>query len=400
VATRREEPADAAKKSRSWRSKLAQPTAHAPAGFKSLATPVYRGSTVLFERQADVVDDWRQTEHGYSYGLYGTPTVLELAGRIAELEGALHTFIVPGGQAAIALTYLASCRGGSHALVPISAYGPNREMGDGLLKGLGIEVEAYDALIGPGIAALLRPNTALVWAESPGSVTMEVQDVPAIVAAAHAHGVPVALDNTYAAGVLFDAFGHGVDVSIQALTKYVGGHSDLLLGSVSVNTKERYEAVGAVYKQLGMAVSPDDCSLALRGLQTLGVRLAHLESSTLTIARWLQEQTCVASVFHPALPSCPGHAHWQRDFTGSSSVFSILFAPELSPEQVAAFADALELFRIGFSWGGVTSLAVVYPRLDRLGKDYGGRLVRLNIGLEDTADLIADLDQAIEVMHR
>jgi cystathionine beta-lyase len=169
---------------------------------------------------------------------------------------------------------------------------------------------------------------------------------------------------------------------------------------MSVNCREGYEAAGAVYKQLGMAASPDDCSLALRGLQTLGVRLAHLESSTLTIARWLQEQPRIESVFHPALPSCPGHAYWQRDFTGSSSVFSILFAPQFSFARVAAFVDALELFKIGFSWGGVTSLAIAYPSLERPGKDYGGRLVRLNIGLEETADLIADLDHAIRVMHQ
>ncbi|MDM0041759.1 cystathionine beta-lyase [Variovorax sp. J22G21] len=400
MATRPEDPREP-KKSRTnrWQTKLVQPTVHAPGDFKSLATPVHRGSTVLFDRQADVIDDWRQTEHGYSYGLYGTPTVLELGARIAEMEGAFHTFIVPGGQAAIALTYLTFCRSGSHALVPISGYGPNREMGEGLLKGLGIEVEAYDPLVGSGVAALIRPNTALIWTESPGSVTMEVQDVPAIVAAAHARGVPVALDNTYAAGVLFDAFAHGIDVSIQALTKYVGGHSDLLLGSMSVNCKETYESAGAVYKQLGMAVSPDDCSLALRGLQTLGVRLAHLESATLEIAHWLQHQPPVESVFHPALPSCPGHVHWQRDFTGSSGVFSILFAPQIACAQVAAFVDALELFRIGFSWGGVTSLVLAYPTLDRAGKDYGGRLVRLNIGLEETADLIADLDRAIRVMQ-
>jgi len=216
-----------------WRSKLIHPGAHAPANFRSLATPTYRGSTVVFERQADVSDDWRQTENGYSYGLYGTPTVLELGARIAEIEGAHHSFVVPGGQAAIALIYLAYCRSGTHALVPFTAYGPNRELAGGLLQRLGISVEAYDPLLGAEIAKLIREDTALIWTESPGSVTMEVQDVPAIVAAAHARNVPVALDNTYAAGVLFDAFAHGVDVSMQALTKYVGGHSDLLLGTVS-----------------------------------------------------------------------------------------------------------------------------------------------------------------------
>jgi cystathionine beta-lyase len=381
-----------------WRSRLIHPGAHAPAGFRSLATPTYRGSTVLFERQADVADDWQQKEHGYTYGLYGTPTVLELGARIAELEAAHHSFVVPGGQAAIALIYLAFCRSGSHALVPVTAYGPNREMGAGLLARLGISVEAYDPLLGSGIAALIRDNTALIWVESPGSVTMEIQDVPAIVAAAHARQIPVALDNTYAAGVLFDAFAHGVDVSMQALTKYVGGHSDLLLGTVSVAGAAGYAAIGSVYKQLGLAVSPDDCSLALRGLQTLGVRLERLERTALDVARWLAEHPAIKTVLHPALPSCPGHEYWQRDFTGSSSIFSIVFAERFTAGQIARFADTLQLFKIGFSWGGVTSLVMLYPNLVRPQQDYGGRLLRLNVGLEESSDLIADLKQALHTL--
>jgi cysteine-S-conjugate beta-lyase len=381
-----------------WRSKLIHPGAHAPGNFRSLTTPTYRGSTVVFERQADVSDDWRQTENGYTYGLYGTPTVLELGARIAEIEGAHHSFVVPGGQAAISMIYLAFCKTGAHALVPFTAYGPNRELAAGLLRDLGIAVEAYDPLIGAGIAGLIRDNTALVWVESPGSVTMEVQDVPAIVAAAHARKVPVALDNTYAAGVLFDAFAHGVDVSMQALTKYVGGHSDLLLGSVSVVDGTAYEAVGAVYKQLGMAVSPDDCSLALRGLKTLGVRLERLEKTALELARWLADHPHISTVLHPALPSCPGHEYWRRDFTGSSSIFSVIFEERFTALQVAAFADRLRLFKVGFSWGGVTSLVVVYPNLQRPGRSYGGRLVRLNVGLEEPSDLLADLAQALSVM--
>ena len=381
-----------------WRSKLIHPGAHAPANFRSLVTPTFRGSTVVFERQADVSDDWRQTENGYSYGLYGTPTVLELAARIAELEGAHHSFVVPGGQAAISLIYLAYCNSGTHALVPLTAYGPNRELAGGLLKRLGITVEAYDPLIGGGISQLIRDNTSLIWTESPGSVTMEIQDVPAIVAAAHEHRVPVALDNTYAAGVLFDAFAHGVDVSMQALTKYVGGHSDLLLGTVSVAGAAAYEAIGLVYKQLGMAVSPDDCSLALRGLQTLGVRLERLEKTALEVAQWLAKHPAIDTVLHPALDSCPGHEYWERDFTGSSSVFSIVFDERFTADQVFAFVDRLTLFEIGFSWGGVTSLVVAYPDIDRPGQDYGGRLVRLNVGLEEPSDLIADLDRSLSAM--
>ena len=380
-----------------WRTRLLDPTPQARNDFNALTTPVYRGSTVVFDSQEKVNDDWQQVENGYSYGLYGTTTTLELAARIASVEGAHRTFIVPGGQSAIALVYMAFCKAGSHALVPFSAYGPNREMAEGILRDFNVEVEAYDPLIGADISSLIRDNTTLIWCESPGSVTMEVQDVPAIVAAAHSRNVSVALDNTYAAGVLFDAFAHKVDVSIQALTKYVGGHSDLLLGSVSTRDAKAYDALGSIYRQLGLAVSPDDCSLALRGLQTLAVRLDYLETSTLKVAQWLAGHAKIASVFHPALPSCPGHAHWQRDFTGSSSVFSFLFNDDVAPEQVVAFLNALNIFKIGLSWGGVTSLAVVYPDLDRPGQDFGGRLVRLNIGLENSDDLISDLQQAISV---
>ena len=341
-----------------WRTKLLDPNPRARRDYKSLVTPVYRGSTVLFDDQSSVKDSWDQAEVGYSYGLYGTPTALELAARIAEIEGAHRTLIVPGGQAAIALVYFAYCKTGSHALVPYSAYGPNKEMAEGILRGLGIEVEAYDPMIGAGISDLIRSNTVLIWCESPGSVTMEVQDVPAIVKAAHNKGVAVALDNTYAAGVMFDAFGHGVDVSIQALTKFVGGHSDLLLGSVSVRDAPAFEQMGPIYRQLGLAVSPDDCSLALRGLQTLALRLEQLEKSTLQVAHWLADHPKIQAVFHPALASCPGHDVWERDFTGSTSVFSIWFKDDVSPTQVEAVIDSLELFQIGLSWGGVNSLAM------------------------------------------
>ena len=379
-----------------WRTKLLDPNPRARRDYKSLVTPVYRGSTVLFDDQSSVKDSWDQAEVGYSYGLYGTPTALELAARIAEIEGAHRTLIVPGGQAAIALVYFAYCTTGSHALVPYSAYGPNKEMAEGILRGLGIEVEAYDPMIGAGISDLIRSNTVLIWCESPGSVTMEVQDVPAIVKAAHNKGVAVALDNTYAAGVMFDAFGHGVDVSIQALTKFVGGHSDLLLGSVSVRDAPAFEQMGPIYRQLGLAVSPDDCSLALRGLQTLALRLEQLEKSTLQVAHWLADHPKIQAVFHPALASCPGHDVWKRDFTGSTSVFSIWFTDDVSPTQVEAVIDSLELFQIGLSWGGVNSLAIVYPDVERPGQDYAGRLVRLNIGLEHTDDLIRDLKNALQ----
>ena len=383
-----------------WRSKLLHTSTHTSTDFRSLSAPVYRGSTVLFGKAAEVIDDWRQAKHGYTYGLYGSPTVLELGRRVAEIEGAHHSFIVPSGQAALATVYLSFCGAGSHGLVPWSAYGSSKEMAAGMLRGLGIDIEIYDPLIGAGIEKLFRPNTTLIWTESPGSVTMEVQDVPAIVAAAKARGIPVALDNTYAAGVMFDAFRHGVDVSVQALTKYVGGHSDLLLGSVSVATADLYEQVGSIWAQLGMGVSPDEASLALRGFQTLGVRLEKLESNALAIAKWLKSRPEVEAVLHPALPDCPGHSFWQRDFSGSASVFSLVFKPEIPAERIATFVEALTLFRMGYSWGGTASLVMFYPHLKRPNRDFGGRLVRLNIGLEEPADLIDDLTRALAQLSR
>jgi cysteine-S-conjugate beta-lyase len=385
------------KKSMHWKTKLIQSQVRPPEGFASLVTPIQRASTVVFAKQSDVSSDWRKAEEGYTYGLYGTPTVRELGARVGELEGAYRTLVLPGGQAAIALIYLSFCSSGGHALVPVSAYGPNRELADGILRRMGVDVEPYDPLIGSGISSLIRDNTQLIWCESPGSVTMEVQDVRSIVEVAHSRGITVALDNTYAAGVLFDAFSHGVDVSMQALTKYVGGHSDVILATVSVAHDEAWERLGVNHRQLGMAVSADECSLALRGLQTLAVRMDRLEKSTLEVANWLDNHPAVEVVLHPALPSCPGHEYWLRDFSGSSSVFSILFKDTFSSRQIEDFIDALKLFKIGFSWGGVHSLAILYPKVVRPGKDFGGRLVRLNIGLEEPADLIDDLETAFQL---
>jgi cystathionine beta-lyase len=379
-----------------WRTALIHADATPPGEFNALVPAVHRGSTVVFTRLAEARDDWRQ-DAGYTYGLYGTPTTRELGLRIARLEGASHTVLVPGGQAALALVYFSYCTAGSHVLVPESAYGPSLELASGLLSGLGVEVEAYDPLVGAGIAELLRPNTALVWCESPGSITMDVQDVPAIVRSSHARGVAVALDNTYAAGILFDAFACDVDVSIQALTKYVGGHSDILLGSVSARDDAAYERIGRVHRLLGMAVSPDDCALALRGLQTLGIRLERLERTALTVAKWLSDRAEIEVVLHPALPGCPGHAVWKRDFSGSASVFSIVVESSWDEDRVTRFVEALRLFRLGFSWGGVTSLVMAYPRSQRLSlKKYGPRVIRLNVGLEEADDLIGDLSNAFE----
>jgi cysteine-S-conjugate beta-lyase len=381
---------------KTWQTKLIHSDAKIPQGYRSLATPVYRGSTTLFPSASAANDSWDQSRVGYTYGLYGTPTTLELAARICELESGGKTILTPGGQAAIALIDFALLENGDHLLVPASVYGPNRKLTMELLSRFGIRTSFYDPSIGSGISALIQENTRLIWTESPGSITMEVQDVPAIAAAAHQRNLKVVLDNTWSAGVLFDAFAHGVDITMQAVTKYIGGHSDVLLGSITVRDDGIYQRLGAAQQVMGYGVSPDDCSLALRGLKTLAVRLSAIEISALAIAEWLTQRPEVERVLHPALPSCPGHELWKRDFRGSSGVFSIVFHRQATQEQVFDFVNALELFKVGWSWAGVTSLAVAYNLSPSLGRPaYEHRIVRLNIGLESTTDLIADICQAL-----
>jgi cystathionine beta-lyase len=381
---------------KTWKTKLIHPEAHAPEGFQSLAPATHRGSTVLFPNAAAVQDTWDQHAVGYTYGLYGTPTTLELAARICELENGYRTFITPGGQAAISLINFAFLKSGDHILVPESIYYPNRKFSVEVLERFGIEVTFYPPTIGAEISSLFRNNTRLVWCESPGSISMEVQDVPAIAAAAHKIGALAVLDNTWSAGVYFDAFAHGVDVTMQALTKYVGGHSDFLLGSITVRDDAAYQTIGLTHQLLGCAASPDDCTLALRGLKTLAVRLAAIEKSALTLAQWLTTRPEIELILHPVLPSCPGHEFFKRDFTGSTGVFSIVFQKHFTKEQVHTFVNNLEFFKIGYSWAGVTSLAVAYDFASRPGRpDYGHRIVRLNIGLEDTSDLQFDIERSL-----
>ncbi|MGA7375086.1 MAG: cystathionine beta-lyase [Candidatus Sulfotelmatobacter sp.] len=381
---------------KSWKTRLIHSDVKVPEGYRSLASPVFRGSTTLFSDAASVNDSWDQYEVGYTYGLYGTPTTLELAGKICELENGYRTIITPGGQGAISLINLALLKSGDHILIPENVYTPNRQLARNVLRRFGVEASFYPPEIGSRIKDLLRENTRLIWCENPGSITMEVQDVPAIAEAAHAHGALVALDNTWSAGVYFDAFAHGADITMQALTKYVGGHSDVLLGSVTVKDPKLYQQLGGTQQLLGSASSPDDCSLALRGMRTLAVRLKYIEASALRIALWLAERPEIERVLHPALEGSPGHEIWKRDFTGSAGVFSIVFKSESTKAQVRRFVDGLELFEIGYSWGGVTSLAVAYDFQRAKGRpDYGYRIVRLNVGLEDTEDLIEDLERTM-----
>ena len=381
---------------KNWKTKLIHSDARIPEGFRSLTVGVQRASTVLFSDAASVRDGWDQYEYGYTYGLHGTPTTLELAARICELEGGFRTLITPGGQCAISLINLAFLEAGDHVLIPESVYTPNRKFAVQVLRKFGVEVGFYPPESVTRLQTQLKQNTRLVWCESPGSITMEVQDTPAIAHAAHAAGAIVVMDNTWSAGVYFDSFGHGVDITMQALTKYAGGHSDLLLGSITTRDEATWRKLGTTHQLVGCAASPDDCSLALRGLKTLAVRLQAIQGAALSLANWLTEREEIERVLHPALPSCPGHEFWKRDFTGSTGVFSIVFQPRFSKAQVHAFVNKLELFEIGYSWAGVTSLAVAYDFHARGRPTYGHRIVRLNIGLEDLDDLKSDLEQALD----
>jgi len=384
--------------SKDWKTRLIHSDATVPQDFRALTTPVYRASTVLFPEASAATDHWNQYEVGYTYGLYGTPTVLELAARICELEKGFRTIVTPGGQGAISLVHLALLKSGDHVLLPESVYGPNRTLANRVLRRFGVEVSYYPPSAGAGIASAFRPNTRVVWCESPGSITMEVQDVPAIAEAAHRHGALVALDNTWSAGIYFDALAHGVDVSMQALTKYIGGHSDLLLGSITVRDPQLYERLGQTHQVIGCPASPDDCSLALRGMKTMAVRLKAVEESALSLAHWLAERPEIELVLHPALPSCPGHELWKRDFSGSTGLFSFVFRKDFTKEQVLKFVNALELFQIGYSWGGVTSLVMAYELESVHRPAYAHRIVRFHVGLETLADLRADVVQALAAL--
>ena len=357
-------------------------------------TPVWRASTILYDSVADLrAAGARDTHHRLFYGRKGTPTQWSLADALTELEpGAEGTFLYPSGVAAIAAALLSVLSPGDDLLLPDSAYDPTRSMATGLLQRMGIATRFYDPLIGSGIADLITDNTRAILMESPGSLTFDVQDVPAIVAAAKARGVVTLLDNTWATPLFFPAIAHGVDLTILACTKYVVGHSDVMLGSVTA-APGHFARLRDTSFQLGQIASPDDCWLGSRGLRTMAIRLRQHESSALQIARWLADQPEVATVLHPALPTCPGHDHFVRDFNGSSGLFSFVLNGGDEAAR-AALIDGLAHFGIGYSWGGFESLALpVDPQRYRTvtRRADAGPLVRLQIGLEDPADLIADL---------
>jgi len=353
--------------------------------------PVVHASTVLFPDAATLAARAQK----YTYGTRGTPTTDALANAIDELEGSAGTIIVPSGLAAVTVPLLAFLSSGDHVLIVDSVYHPTRNFADTMLKRLGVEVEYYDPHVGAGIAALMKPNTKVVFTESPASNTFEMQDIPAIAKAAHAGGAVVMMDNTWATPLFFKPLDHGVDVSIHAATKYPAGHSDVLLGTVSANAAA-WETLHQGFLTLGCCAAPDDVYQVLRGLRTMGVRLERHQESALEVARWLEKQPGVARVLHPALESHPGHAIWKRDFSGASGIFSVVLSGG-GQKQAHAFLDALEIFGLGYSWGGYESLAVHVFLGDRVVAKgpYEGPIIRLQIGLENVEDLKADIAKGL-----
>lgn len=359
--------------------------------------PVHHVSTVLYP----TAEDFLARRARYLYGRRGTPTSEALENALRALEGpdCAGVALLPSGLAAISTALLAVLAAGDHLLVTDSAYQPTRKFCDGVLPRYGITTTYYDPLIGGDIAALIQPNTRAVFVESPGSLSFEIQDVPAIAAVAHARGALVLMDNTWASPLYFRAFDKGVDLSIQAATKYIGGHSDLMLGTVSA-TEAAWQRLSDTVHAFGLCVGPDDIYLGLRGLRTMGVRLAQHHQAGLRVARWLAQRPEIARVLHPALESHPGHAIWRRDFLGASGLFSIVFKP-VAQAAVNAFLDELTLFGIGASWGGFESLAIPFdcaPIRTATRWAPGGPTVRIHIGLESVDDLIGDLERGFAAL--
>jgi cysteine-S-conjugate beta-lyase len=356
--------------------------------------PVYHASTILHQTVAELEAAQKDRYNQISYGRYGTPTTRAFEEAVAAVEGGHRAVAFCSGAAACNASLLAFLKAGDHVLMTDSVYGPVRVFCNGFLQRFGVSTTYYDPLIGAGIADLIQDNTRIIYLESPGSLTFEVQDVPAIVTAAKARGITTMLDNTWAAPLFYKPLAQGVDVSIIAATKYIVGHSDAMMG-IAVCTEQSFMPVREMATQLGNHAAPDDCYLALRGLRTAAVRLRHHETQGLALANWLSKRPEVQRVLHPALPGCPGHEHWRRDFTGASGLFSIVLRRDIAKPAIEAMLNGMELFGMGFSWGGFESLIVpVYPARLRSAKPWEtGPVLRLHAGLEDIDDLIADLDR-------
>ena len=361
-------------------------------------TPVYRASTMVFPTLADLEASAAGTYEGIGYGLHGLPTVTNLQAALAALEGGTRGFAVPSGLAATTLPLLALAKAGDRVLVTDSVYGPTRRFAINTLVRYGVEVAFYDPLAGEAIEEAMTPNTRVVFVESPGSLSFDVQDVPAIARVAHRHGALVVMDNSWATPLGFRAFDHGVDVSVHAATKYIGGHSDVLLGVIVCNDATA-GAMHRIWTDMGVAVSTDDAFLGLRGLRTLATRLARHQASATKVAVWLCSHPAVREVLYPALPGARGHELWKRDFALATGLFTIVLEPGPAHERLAAMLDRMRLFRMGWSWGGYESLIIPTDpnRLRTVSRiDVGGPCLRLHIGLEDPDDLIADLDDGFQ----
>jgi cystathionine beta-lyase len=370
--------------------------------FQALAMSVERASTVVFDNLEAFQTRTERLYDGFSYGLYGTPTSRQLEDHIAALEGGSRALVVPSGMAAITLATMATCKGGERVLVPETLYAPARDMALRFLGPLGIDAVSYDPRLDADLIGLIDERTRLVWVESPGSATFEVQDVPAIVAAVHKAGALVAADNTWASHLLFRPLDHGVDISMQALSKHAGGHGDLLMGSVAVRDDALFRRLKDTARFLGYGVSPDDCALCERGLMTMPVRMRQADATAREILAWLASRPEVVQILHPSQPAHPGHEVWKRDFAGAAGVFSVVLRPDLAPFQAEAL-DHLRLFKLGASWGGVHSLVAVNdPRRGRSSLDWlkPGPVWRLSIGLEAASDLLADLTRAFELFAK
>jgi cystathionine beta-lyase len=368
----------------------------APEGFAAYPTAIHHASTVLFKNVAAMRSgEWKE-KNAYTYGLHGTPTTFTLEARLAEIEGGGYCLLAPSGLAAIAMVDFALLKTGDDVLLPDNVYNPNRELGNWLSRDFGITARYYNPLVGAAIADLIQPNTKLIWTEAPGSVSMEVPDLPAICKAAHDKGVLVALDNTWSAGLALRGFDHGVDIIMQALTKYQSGGSDVLMGALVTRDRALNDRLALAHMRLGMGVSPDDAYLVMRGLPSMKLRFEAHDASARQVAQWLKARPEISKVLHPAFEDCPGHDIWKRDFHGAGGLFSVLFDAKYTEAHTDRFVDALTLFGLGYSWGGANSLVMPY-RIQgmRQGWHDGGMLVRFNIGLEDTVDLIADIENAL-----
>ena len=367
----------------------------APGGFQAPQLGVYKASTVIFENtQALRARDWRN-KAGYTYGLHGTPTTFALEERIATLEGGTETLLVPSGLAAVAIVDLALLQSGDEVLLPDNVYGPNRELARTDLARWGITHRHYDPQDAAGLAAMITPRTKLIWLEAAGSVTMEFPDLQGLVAAARAQGVTTALDNTWGAGIAFRPFELGIDIVMQALTKFPSGGGDVLMGSVTTRDAALHERLKLAHMHLGYGVAANDAELVLRSLPSMVLRYHAHDAVARELASWLGQRPEIARVLHPAFDSCPGHAHWKALCRSAAGLFSVMFDACYSPAQVDAFVDALRLFKIGYSWAGPVSLAVPYDLSAMRGTPpYPGTLVRFSIGLESAAALRADLEQA------